>query len=823
MPYEANVNIDRYLDCIGALQSIIYELPSGHICIVGDFNTDFKRNSIFTDSLISFINDNSLICTDSLLLPSETHTFVSSVWNTTSWIDHCIATTEVSSLIGSICILYDFISSDHKPMSFNVTCTINSSSETSDACNTTRISQRTFSPECWLKYNTLTDEALKEVRIPVDTFLCRDMNCLNSKHIENIECVYDQLVNALQSSNTLVNDDLMSGKHYSSRRHHVPGWNATVKEAHQAAREAYLLWNWHGKPRSGNIATLMRNSRAVFKYTLRACRRLVNQKRADAMATKLLKGGLSCHFWKDVKKLTNCRPTLPKTVDGVSGENNIAELWRKHYHNIFNSVFPKNFDPTVLKNLKYHTSCAVSKSEVSECIKKLSTGKAPDMDNLTAEHLKNCNSRVHLIISMCFSAMLVHGYLPSKMISGHIVPVIKNKCGKLSSKSNFRPIGICTIMSKLFEYILLSRLELYLKTSDNQFGFKNQSSTNMCIFLLKEILHFYKNNDTSTFVTFLDASKAFDKVNHGILFHCLLERHVPVYLIRILHYWYTNQKLSIRWGSTVSESFTMRNGVRQGGILSPLLFNVYVDRLSTKLNQLETGCLFNGCVINHLMYADDIVLFAPSVKGLQSLINVCYRFGIENDIVFNDSKTVFMKMLCNDDKRQKISFPPVLLGKKEITLVNTYKYLGHFISDNLNDNVDIKSQTRLIYARGNMLSQNFNNCSNEVKQVLFRSYMYNIYCCSLWSVFSQDVYKKLISSYNNCFRILFKYPKFCSASQMFVENRVRSFKEVMRISCGSLLNQILLTTNRFLNKYYFCYLSRQSKPLTLWKEYLYIV
>ena len=80
------------------------------------------------------------------------------------------------------------------------------------------------------------------------------------------------------------------------------------------------------------------------------------------------------------------------------------------------------------------------------------------MDGLTAEHLKNCNSRLHLIISLCFSAMLVHGYLPEKMISGHLVPVIKNKCGKLSSKSNFRPIGVCFIMSKLFEYVPLSRL-----------------------------------------------------------------------------------------------------------------------------------------------------------------------------------------------------------------------------------------------------------------------------------------------------------------------------------------------------------------------------
>ena len=91
--------------------------------------------------------------------------------------------------------------------------------------------------------------------------------------------------------------------------------------------------------------------------------------------------------------------------------------------------------------------------------------------------------------------------------------------------------------------------------------------------------------------------------------------------------------------------------------MSPLLFNVYVDRLSG--NQLEIGCLFNGNVINHLMYADDIVLLAPSVKGLQSLINVCHRLGLDNDIVFSDSKTAFVKILSSEDLRNKISFPPV--------------------------------------------------------------------------------------------------------------------------------------------------------------------
>ena len=93
-------------------------------------------------------------------------------------------------------------------------------------------------------------------------------------------------------------------------------------------------------------------------------------------------------------------------------------------------------------------------------------------------------------------------------------------------------------MSKLFQYVLLSRLEIYLNTTDNKFSFKHKGSTDMCIFLLDELLHYYKNNATGTFVTFLDASNAFDKVNHGILFQCLSDCNVSVYIVRIMKYWY---------------------------------------------------------------------------------------------------------------------------------------------------------------------------------------------------------------------------------------------------------------------------------------------
>ncbi len=79
----------------------------------------------------------------------------------------------------------------------------------------------------------------------------------------------------------------------------------------------------------------------------------------------------------------------------------------------------------------------------------------------------------------------------------------------------------------------------------------------------------------------------------------------------------------MKWGCNISRPFRVTNGVRQGGIASPRLFNVYMDALSIVLSNSNSGCAINSCNVNHLFYADDSVLMAPSAKGLQRLIDLC--------------------------------------------------------------------------------------------------------------------------------------------------------------------------------------------------------
>ena len=118
------------------------------------------------------------------------------------------------------------------------------------------------------------------------------------------------------------------------------------------------------------------------------------------------------------------------------------------------------------------------------------------------------------------------------------------------------------------------------------------------------------------FVACLDASKAFDKINHNILFQRLKDNNIHLYIINLLNYWYRNQRIYIKWCNNSSNSFPVSRGVRQGSILSPLLFNLYTNPMITKLNEIHSGYCLNGNIINNLCYADDTAFFPPLLRGL---------------------------------------------------------------------------------------------------------------------------------------------------------------------------------------------------------------
>jgi hypothetical protein len=346
----------------------------------------------------------------------------------------------------------------------------------------------------------------------------------------------------------------------------------------------------------------MRRTRSNFKLVLRNCKSGQLKISADTLALKFPSKD-SKSFWKDIKKRTSCETSIASTVNGVSGQANIADMWHDHFKTLLNysqCISNKSYVLDTINSLNNNNYVnRVTSGEILDAFNNLKLGKSPGLDGLYAEHFKFACDKLSVLLSIVMNAMLIHGHLPSTFMETVILPVIKNKRGDITNKDNYRPIAITNIFSKVFETVLLHRYSSLLVTSDNQFGFRNNHSTDMCMFAFQQVVDLYVSMNSPVYICYLDASKAFDRINHWTLFKKLLHRSIPLFIIRIIMYWYTQQTFVIQWGSYMSSSFMCSNGVRQGGILSPIFFNIYVDELSCSLTNLKTGCNINNIFINH--------------------------------------------------------------------------------------------------------------------------------------------------------------------------------------------------------------------------------
>ena len=415
--------------------------------------------------------------------------------------------------------------------------------------------------------------------------------------------------------------------------------------------------------------------------------------------------------------------------------------------------------------------------------------------------------------------MFIHGHMPPNLIEFILVPIVKNKCANITSKDNYRPIALANIITKFIESVIISRIDQYLLCSHNQFGFLKGSSTDQCIYLLKELIAMYNNSGSTVFTCFLDASKAFDRVDHALLIAKLRARNVPLFIIRLLTYWFSTQRVKIRWDNCISDYIHVYNGVRQGGILSPMLFNVYMNDISIALNRVDTGLSFGTGFINHIMYADDLVVLSPCIEGLQDLINVCRLYGADHDILYNSKKTVSLSINKN---KNIVHRPNFKLGDANIPVCEEVKYLGHIISADLSDDKDIMKHKRMLYCKSNLIMKSFSKCSDSVKCTLFQSFCSNMYCCSLWTHYSRTIFNSTRVAYNNAFRIFLRLPMRCSASTMFVTNRIPSFNENLRKSYFNLYKRLFNSTNQYLKLVFKVARLTRNTIVCHWRQHLYI-
>ena len=817
MPYQCPQNQEQYIDNLWNIYSFIESIHTTNFMIIGDWNANLGISgaSLFGPTMEEFCDENNLTISTKSLLPPDTYSHISRRSDNIfkSWLDHVVSSNDTHMAIENIDMLYNVTDEDHIP--FVVHIQVDNIPKVSSEINDVlpKVNWGNLKDSEIQKYYKITDELLRKIEIPTEAINCSNLKCEDREHWLQLSKFYNEI------NETLTNASIHLYKNKSNNYVQRPGWTDYVSELYDYSKTCRQMWLDENSPRQGTTHANYIKARSRFKYAVKYIKKNEDKLRKESMAKKFA-NKRTTEFWKDIAKSNNCKTPLPDHIEEAKGSDNILKLWKEHFHDIFNCVKSSNESVNSTNIKTPMNEITVKPYAVFEAIKELNINKSCGLDGITAEHLKYSSERLPHLLSMAITGFFVHGFLPDSMLSVLIVPVIKDKAGNINSKNNYRPIALASIVSKLVEIIMLNRMETHLLTQPNQFGFKKKHGTDQCIFALKELISKYMNKDSCVFTCFLDASKAFDRVNHSKLFKKLSEKGVPDYLIRILIFWYANQTMCIRWGSKTSEKFNVTNGVRQGSILSPHLFKIYVDDLSVSLNTLKIGCLVTDMIINHLMYADDIVLISPSTAGLIKLIETCQQFGISNDIKFNSTKSAILPFLPENKKKYRI--PTFSLNDELIPVVDNFKYLGHILSNNGSDDLDIKRQRKKVYAQGNSILRRFYMCSIEVKVMLFKSYCTSLYTAHLWTNYSNKTLNDFYIAYHNVMKLFIGLRKREHTRPLCVKYDIPYGPALMRNYIYKFMcrleisqNNILCTINQSDCKY-------ESHLRNKWKSLLYI-
>lgn len=423
-------------------------------------------------------------------------------------------------------------------------------------------------------------------------------------------------------------------------------------------------------------------------------------------------------------------------------------------------------------------------------------GKAVGLDGVPTEAYIYGGVKLAVHLCLMFNLFLQHGHLPKPFMESLIIPLVKLKGGDLTDVNNYRAITISNSITKILEGVLVHHIRVDDASDSYQFGFKAGHSTGLCTNAFKSTVRYYVERGSHVFACFVDFSKAFDKVNYWKMFHKLLNDNVAVSVVSLLAYWYCNQETRVRWQCTYSSSFRIGNGTRQGGVLSPLLFSRYLRDLVMYILNSNTGCNIGGRYCNIFAYADDIVLLAPSWRALQQLINLLHTCAIEINMSCNVAKTVCMVFRPTRSRFVVAeAFPQFILDGKPLEFVNEFKYLGHVLNNDLNDDDDIKREIRNLFMRSNILIRRHGKCSIVVKRAIFQAFCMCLYDAALWQRFSSKVFNKLKSCYVKCIKIFFGYGRRDSATQMLNELNLPSFDVLFSTSVGSFQRRWTMSTN----------------------------
>jgi hypothetical protein len=403
-------------------------------------------------------------------------------------------------------------------------------------------------------------------------------------------------------------------------------------------------------------------------------------------------------------------------------------------------------------------------AETEACVRALRSAAAPGGDQLDAMLLR-CPPAIawlHRVIIAVWRS----GKAPREWKTAIITPLYKGK-GPRDSPGNYRGISLLSIAGKVYAAILLHRVSTQVdgQLHEAQCGFRKSRGTVDAIFTLRSLSAAHAEHKQCMAVAFVDYSKAYDCINRAALWRVLRLYTVHQHIIDLLEDLHTNTAAAVRLAGKIGPEFPVSSGVRQGCVIAPVLFNVFIDHIVKKaLDMMPEGAGVSvvtragGTVLSSsverivmLMYADDLCLFSHDPAQLALMLKVLDTVSASFGMQINAAKTEVMILPADFDA----DLPAFALTGGEVKTVSAFKYLGSWITQS--GGVEKEIGVRVGRALGVFASFDKIWASKKM-QVQSKMRVYNtfvlphfLYGCETWAPTKTQL-TRLEVAHSNCLR-----------------------------------------------------------------------
>lgn len=352
----------------------------------------------------------------------------------------------------------------------------------------------------------------------------------------------------------------------------------------------------------------------------------------------------------------------------ITGRDEISERCAQFYEDLYNSNYERPTSSGTTDELIH----PVKTSEIERALRGMNRNKAPGPDAIVVEMVIHGGTRLWTSIADLCTACIKGRTVPSSWNESNII--LLHKKGDIKDINNYRPISLMSHIGKVFGRVLMNRIEGQLdeNQSTEQAGFRKGYSTTDHLHVIAQIIEKTNEYQIPLYMAFIDYEKAFDSVEHMEVIRALTTQGIQRSYVDTLVHMYNNGQAAIK-SETISRKFNIKKGVRQGDVTSPKLFNAAIEEVFKSLTWDKEGIRINGEYLNHLRYADDIVLMTNCAEKLENMANQLCDAGAKVGLKMNMKKT---KVMHN----QHAKAGKIKINNIEVETVDKYIYLGQLIN-----------------------------------------------------------------------------------------------------------------------------------------------